>query len=249
VREDRPPDAQARREWRERRQQERERERARAALLADARKKRSRIIARHPWRVEEVVEDSAQAISDPRVRSGPQNFLASLFQPEDLLWTGETHHSGQEGKYAHHWRTCAEWQQVEQAGPMVTPATWQPGTTSRAAVRVLTAPYTVLDFDGFDGISPQTQEQLYQHLLDSLGIIRWLREGMRWQLAALLWTGSKSLHAWFHTPQPQVVASLKSVATTLGMDAGLIGRPEHPCRLPGMKHHKTGRHSQVWWLG
>jgi len=245
VREDRPPDPQACREWRE----ERQREKARVALTQYAREKRRRIIARHPWHAEAVGQDSPQRVVEGPPRWDARHFLASLFQPGDLLWTGETHHSGQEGRHAQHWQTCADWMQMKIMGPMITPATWRPGTTSRAAGNVLTAPYTVLDFDGFDGIAPRTPEQLYQHVLDSLAMVRWLREGLHWKLAAILWTGSKSLHAWFHTPAPEVLTSLKTVAATLGMDACLIGRPEHPCRLPGMKHQKTGRYSQVWWLG
>jgi hypothetical protein len=131
---------------------------------------------------------------------------------------------------------------------MITPAVWKPGVISRAADNVLAAPFTVLDFDGFDGIKPTNPSELRRHILDSLGVIRWLREGMHWQLAAILWTGGKSLHAWFHTPPPDILKSLSTVAVAFGMDGGLIGRPEHPCRLPGQIHASTGKLSEVLWL-
>jgi len=83
----------------------------------------------------------------------------------------------------------------------------------------------------------------------SLALIRWLREDLHWKLAAILWTGGKSLHAWFRTPPPEVLATLRESAAELGIDAGLIGRPEHPCRLPGWRHEGTGKCSRVWWLG
>jgi len=54
--------------------------------------------------------------------------------------------------------------------------------------------------------------------------------------------------AWFRTPPPEVLGSLLPVAKSLGMDAGLIGRPEHPCRLPGQRHSGTGKMSRVLWL-
>ena len=131
---------------------------------------------------------------------------------------------------------------------MVSPALWQPGTVSRAAAHVREAPYTVLDFDGFGGVKPVTVDERREHLRDSLSLIRWLRDAMHWPLAAILHTGGKSLHAWFHTPEPAVLETLQTTATEFGIDPGLIGRPEHPCRLPGQRHAGTGRSSALWWL-
>ena len=82
----------------------------------------------------------------------------------------------------------------------------------------------------------------------SLAMIRWVCEGLEWELAAILHTGGKSLHAWFRTPPVDIMESLKAAAAELGIDAGLIGRPEHPCRLPGQKHAGTGGWSGVLWL-
>jgi hypothetical protein len=217
-------------------------------LTHSTRQRRDEIIQRYPWTEADVWDDSPQRIDCDLVESDPAHFLASLYQPQDILWTGEVHHSG-DARHASRWRTCQDWRAAsDPIGPMTTPAVWQPGIHSRAAANVLTAPYTVLDFDGFDGIKPVTAEELDRHLLDSLGLIHWLREGMGWELAAILWTGGKSLHAWFHTPPPEVLASLLPVARSLGMDAGLIGRPEHPCRLPGQRHSGTGKVSRVLWL-
>lgn len=53
---------------------------------------------------------------------------------------------------------------------------------------------------------------------------------------------------WFHTPPPGVFGTLLPVAKSLGMDAGLIGRPEHPCRLPGQIHDGSGKRSRILWL-
>jgi hypothetical protein len=64
----------------------------------------------------------------------------------------------------------------------------------------------------------------------------------------IVWTGSKSIHAWFHSPPTGVLQSLKNNACALGIDPGLIGRPEHPCRLLGQRHSKTGGMSRVLWL-
>jgi len=107
----------------------------------------------------------------------------------------------------------------------------------------------VLDFDEMaGGRKPETPAELRQHVRESLAIIRWLRGTLDWQLAAIIHTGGKSLHAWFHTPRPEVLQTLRSTANAFGIDAGLVGHPEHPCRLPGQTHSKTGKSSHVLWL-
>jgi hypothetical protein len=131
---------------------------------------------------------------------------------------------------------------------MTTPATWKTGTISRCAEQVSSAPYTVLDFDEIDGRKPSGARECEELTVQSLAIVRWLREEQDWQLAAILHTGGKSLHAWFRTPGPIVLQSLRDVAPSFGIDSGLIGRPEHPCRLPGQKHERTGKFSRVLWL-
>jgi hypothetical protein len=209
---------------------------------------RASIISAYAWSESEVKADS------PEQRIGslhdPRKFIAALFPPDAVIWTGETSHSGQNGKHASHWRTVADWQEAAKhsVGPMISPATWNLGETSRAAANVLTSPYTVLDFDGFDGKQPKTPEELREHISASLAIVRWMREKLEWRLAAILFTGSKSIHAWFHMPPQAALESLKQTASALGVDKGLIGCAEHPCRLPKWKHPKTGIPARVLWL-
>jgi hypothetical protein len=245
---DRPIDESERRQRRERFAREKARERQRMRLRGTAQERLRELLGSYPWEPVEAWEDSPQRPDGPRVLSDPRHFLATLYPPEALLWTGEVYHSGP--AHGAHWRTCAEWQEAadDEIGPMASPALWRPGTVSRTMDGVASAPYTVLDFDGFGGVKPVTPAEKDAHLRDSLAMIRWLREGLHWQLRAILHTGGKSLHAWFHTPEPAVLESLRSTATALGIDAGLIGRPEHPCRLPGRRHAKTGGWSQVLWL-
>lgn len=248
IRNDFQPDPGQRRQWRERNAVEQCRKLEARRLADSARAHRRDIIHRYAWQPADVWNDSPQRIDDDLVARNPAHFLATLFRPSDVLWTGQVHDSGS-ARHAEHWKTCQGWQTAGVLiGPMTTPATWKPGTLSRAAGNVVTARYTVLDFDGLDGIKPVTEADLSRHILDSFALIRWLREGMDWHLAAILWTGGKSLHAWFRTPSPQVIESLHPVAKSLGMDAGLIGRPEHPCRLPGQRHAGTGKFSRVLWL-
>jgi hypothetical protein len=218
----------------------------RQRLLSTIQEKRAKIIARHPWASEIVWEDSPQRIDCDLVEFDPRYFLATLFPQDAIVWAGEVFHSGT--RHAKHWHSVAAWQEQPDLGPMTTPAVWNPETTCRTADNVLAAPYVVLDFDGFDGRKPEKPSEIEKHRLDSLALVRWIHEGLQWRLAAIVWTGSKSIHAWFHTPPSAVLQSLRNTAAALGIDAGLIGRPEHPCRLPGQRHAKTGGMSRVLWL-
>jgi predicted metal-dependent enzyme (double-stranded beta helix superfamily) len=245
---ERERDPEQERKWREKRVIERRSAQAGQRLIDTIQAKRDAIISRHVWMPEEVWEDSPQEIDSALVEFDPRHFLASLFAQNAIVWAGEVFHSG--NRHTDHWRTVAAWQDTtpEEIGSMTTPAVWKPDTVNRCAYNVRSSPFTVLDFDGFDGRKPETPLELERHRRDSLALIRWIREGLNWRLAAIVWTGSKSMHAWFHTPQPNVLQSLRNNASALGIDPGLIGRPEHPCRLPGQRHEKTGGMSRVLWL-
>ena len=248
VRGEKTLDPVEKRQWRECRAREHQRERDVAALQETAKAHRQKIISRWEWNRADVWENSPQKIDCQLVESDPRWFISSLFPQDSLVWAGEVHESGRDGIHSSRWKSVAEWQNAQRVGPMTTPAIWKPGTHSRAAENVVASPYVVLDFDGLDGRKPQTPEEIEAHLRTSLAMIRWIREGLHWELAAILFTGSVSLHAWFHAPPQDVLESLRNTAATLGMDAGLIGHPEHPCRLPGQRHSKTGGMSRVLWL-
>lgn len=235
------------REWRRGRVKMAQEEHKIRKVSAALRAKRASILSQHPWTPAEARAESPEKrlgwLHDPRL------FIAALFDPSDIVWAGGFYDSGK-AEHSHHWRTAEQWKSAPMidCGPMVTPATWPAGTISRAAENVLSAPFTVLDFDGFDGKQPGTPEELREHITASLAIVRWLREALEWRLAAVLFTGSKSIHAWFHTPSPEALQSLRHTAEALGVDAGLIDKPEHPCRLPEWIHVKTGNPARVLWL-
>jgi hypothetical protein len=249
IKSERVHDPERNRQWKVSKDAEMRDKQSRDAIAKKAKECRDALVARHAWTLADVWDSSPQSIECSLVESDPRHFLASLFPEEALLWTGELFQSGT--AHASSWKLCRQWIDTsasEMIGPMVTPATWKTGTVSRAAANVTTAPFTVLDFDGFDGVSPKNPVEIEAHVAASLAIICWMWEQMHWKLAAIVHTGNKSLHAWFHTPPADVLDSLKPVASSLGMDAGLIGRPEHPCRLPGHLHVKSGNLSRVLWL-
>ena len=220
----------------------------RRLLRQAALKHRQEILSSFEWDITDVQKDSPQPVDIDTIKSCPRHFLDSLFQRTDRIWTGEVHESGCIG-YTDRWRSCEEWL-ISRAriGPMVTPAVWQHGCHSRSSANVLRPAFTVLDFDGFDGIQPDSPEQLKIHIRHSLAIVRWLREKQKWPLAALIYTGSKSIHAWFDALPQECLESARITSEQLGVDSGLIGRPEHPCRLPGQIHIKTNKPSRTLWL-
>lgn len=249
IRGERRPDPERDRRWRLDRDMEQRRISERAELADAAREQRAGIIRRWAWHPADVWEDSPQRIDCQLVESDPRHFLASLFPLDAVIWTGQVHESGT--RHANRWRTTAEWLDADPlgVGPMTCPATWPAGTTSRTAANVGgMAPFAVLDFDGVGGRKPETPAEIEENLAAARAITRWLRDGLGWQLAAIVATGGKSLHCWFNHPGSAALQSLRTAATALGIDAGLIGRPEHPCRLPGQTHAETRGVSRTLWL-
>ena len=208
--------------------------------------RRRELLEKYAWDFAEVWEESPLRLEGAEA-DDPRLFLECLFPSEATVWTGHEWESGQAGRHSHHWRTVAEWTTAhwEELGPMVSPAIWPEGTTSRTARNVIAVPYVVLDFDGPPGRPPRTDADMKRHVVECLALINWLKNGMGWRLSALLHTGSKSLHAWFQHPGGEILATLKDVASELGIDLSLIGHPEHPARLPGQVHRKTGQMSSI----
>lgn len=236
--------------WRRRRAQEQIEKSRKCELIRAAKSSRGNLIEKYEWTIGSVIQESPQSPCVPNVETCPRRFLGSLFRPRDLLWTGEVNETGQP-HHTTHWRTCKEWLNAPQGtriGPYVAPSTWRPGSFSRSNTNVLTDPYTVLDFDGLDGIQPQTPEQKMELVNAGLALTRWLRDVLHWQLAAILLTGSKGAHVWFRTPPSPILDSLNTVHREFGLDSKLIGHPAQPCRLPGHAHPKTGNLSRVIWL-
>jgi hypothetical protein len=139
---------------------------------------------------------------------------------------------------------------VNESEAQITTGTLQGSTFNRKRECIAEAPFIVLDFDKIPttGKKPETPEERKRLVCESLAITRWLREECGWSLGAILWTGSKSFHVWFEMSPEDHLAALKGSVFTLGIDPSLIGKPEHPSRLPGMIHGKRGKRSQTLWL-
>lgn len=236
------------REWRQNRRRERLEAEKREELANEAAKRREAIVERSVWDPADVWESSPQRIDQPLVESDARHFLQSLFPLGATVWTGEVYQSGR--NHSDRWKTVEEWMNEPRSsvGPMAAPSIWKPGSMNRVGANVHATPYVVLDFDQLDGRKPETKTEIEACHASARAITRWLVEGLCWRLAAMIETGGKSIHSWFHHPGKDAIESLRDTSNALGIDKGLIGHPEHPCRLPGMKHQKTGRRSRVIWI-
>ena len=203
------------------------------------------LIKKWRWDLADLRADSPL---DPDEGDCPRAFLRTRFRPDKIVWTGQVHDSGE--RHADRWKTVWKWlhEPASNIGPMVTPSTWKRGTVSRKRDNVATEPYIILDFDGPKVWTPRDQADLDRHIAASLAIVRWLKEDRLWNLAAIIHTGNKSIHAWFDHPGDKIVDSIKPSLKTLGIDPSLIGHPEHPARLPGQVHAKSGNTSHLLWL-
>lgn len=235
---------------RQRIEAQRQQEQNQAALDDCIRENRTAIIERYQWSINEVLADSPQQLSRYGITRSPQQFLSALFEGDDLIWTGDVHHSGHP-RHSTRWRKCADWaseRNTNDVGPYTTAASWKRGIYSRSDSNVFEIRYAVMDFDGLDGINPTTTREKDKLIADALAIVRMFRESLGWQLAAILHTGNKGIHAWFQLPSFEALESARKAAKPLGIDPKVLGSGQQPCRLPGHQHSKSGKFSELLWL-
>lgn len=175
------------------------------------------------WIPERLVHDPEQG----------WRYLFTLFQPDDVLWIGDTYDTG---KPAHrrHFATPSQWAEVlinrGVQWPLTCPSAFKPGTFSRCNEAVQSRRYLVVESDVL------TKPEI-------LAVFRWCRQFMR--LRAIVDTAGRSLHGWFDYPAPDVIAELKLILPNLGCDPALF-KPAQPCRLPGAP--RNGRIQSLVWL-
>jgi hypothetical protein len=158
--------------------------------------------------------------------------LLRIFHPDSVVWIGDKTDSGSP-HHARHFRTVAEWLQSSTCpGPRITPATFKAGSYSRSGDNVEAHRLFIVEHDKL-GIREQG------------ALIKYTRQWCR--LRAVVFTGNKSLHAWFDMPDPEVMERLLVLLDAWGLDpAGF--KPTQPFRLPGKIHEQSGRYSDLLFL-
>ncbi len=137
-----------------------------------------------PVMIEDWINASPYTIPDP-VEDHWRLMLAGLFRPDDIVWAGELHESG-DPCFQHCFRSVKEWlKRRSSPGPQVCAATFQEGTYSREKKAVRRKDFHVIESD----LVTKT----------AFGnVIRWLQK--HYVLRCLVDTGGKSIHAWFELP-------------------------------------------------
>jgi hypothetical protein len=215
----------------------RRRETTRAALTA--------ILRDFEWDEYDLWESSPTRI-EGGVDQCPRFFINAMFQPSDIVWAGESRHSG--NKHAERWKSAADWQTCAIApGPMIHPGTWKPGSVNRVAENVLTQPWLIADFDEcpLTGRKPESPAEIEDLRKIALSVTNWLVKRAGWTLGAIISTGGKGIHVWLKRP-PHLDA-IQTELAALGLDPALF-RKSQTGRLPGQRHGDTGRISRVLWL-
>jgi hypothetical protein len=176
------------------------------------------ILKRYAWSYEEILADSPVVLAQADVQNSWRN-IVRLYNPEDILWIGDTYSSGKPEHHVH-FKRAEEWlNEKKVAGQFTCPATFKNDSYSRSNDNVLARRFLVVESDVL------TKDQVG-------ALFRWLKDEVGLKLRAIVDTAGKSLHGWFEYPKKAVLEELQIILPQLGCDPGLF-RASQPCRIPG----------------
>jgi len=159
-------------------------------------------------------------------------FMRTLWQPQDVVWCGETRDSGAP-KHAANFRTAAAWAELEKApGPLTCPFVFKSGAHSRSKETALARRHWVMESDNL------SQGQ-------AASVFWWVKERLQLPLRAVVHSGNKSIHAWFAVPGLEQTEELNEVMAVAGMDLKVLKTISIPVRLPGWQRQDKGKMMQA----
>jgi hypothetical protein len=179
------------------------------------------ILERYRWPVEQMISDSpAQLEAEDGLRQFGR--WLGLFEETDVVWIGDVYDSGKEVN-RRNFRSVTMWRRSgEIPGNFTCGSTFKPGTFTRNNECVVERKYLVVESDEL------RKEEVG-------GVFRFMREELRYPLAAVVDTGGKSLHAWFRAPASvEREQALKICLTGLKCDPRMFGGSQ-PARVPGAR--------------
>lgn len=175
-------------------------------------------------------QHSPTALSD---RTGDDRFsFLRLWHPRDLIWTGEPDESGIRNFAA----VDTLLKQKRLRSHHVSTAAFKPRTDRRTNANVLTRRFLVIESDVLS--LPQQTALLW---------------GLRaeWPLAAVVYSGGKSLHGWFRWQEAwntkEALMELKARLKTYHCDTACL-TPSQPYRLPGVMRPETLKFQSLIYL-
>jgi hypothetical protein len=163
-----------------------------------------------------------------------------LFPADAVLWIAKDIYQTGKPEHAKLFRTRADWEAETFAAPgtRISPSSFKPGSSSRCAESVEEHLFNVIETDEIG------EGKMYASKDEFCSLIRWLQEACGWQLAAIVDSGRRSLHAWFRHPGETDMATMAEHATALGLDSK-FSEPSQPWRLPGVKREGSETRQQL----
>jgi hypothetical protein len=164
---------------------------------------------------------------DLPLREQRRLFLRTLFEPEDLLWIGEKHEKA--------FLLQREWLAGRIPGGFICPNAFMPESSARTNANVATRKYMVVESDILT-------------MPESLAVFAVLETEHHLNPRALVFSGKKSLHAWFDWPFGADPEDWKAVLQGYGCDPATVTASQ-PVRLPGIVRPDTGKPQNLLLLG
>ncbi len=166
-----------------------------------------------------------------------------LFPADAVTWIAPDVYQTGRPEHAKFFRARAEWERETLAAPgtRIAPCSFKSGAYGRSRENVAEHLFVVVESDEIG------EGKLYADKDEFCSLIRWLREGCGWHLAAVVDSGNRSLHAWFQHPGLIDIEHLGKHAAALGLD-NKFSEPSQPWRLPGMKRDGSDTRQQLVFL-
>jgi hypothetical protein len=173
-----------------------------------------------------------------RIDLKPAEFLSRLplFISSDVLWCGMPFDSGR-AFCAKHFRTLEKWKKVgiPKAWSYTTGCAFVPGTFSRCDAQVVIKRYLILESDVL------SHEEMR-------AVIEWVSYVFELPLRAIVFSGHRSLHAWYDYPGDIWVAENGADLIAAGFCQSTVNKLSQPIRLGGAINQKTRKLQEVLFL-
>lgn len=171
-----------------------------------------------------------------------------LFKPDDLLWMGDIHESGQPIHRAN-FLPAKRWLHVPQLPPRLSAGTYCEGSISRSQANLTTQPYLIIESDDLIGHKPTTDDEREENRILNAALMGFLAGRFHLELRALIDTGGKSLHGWYSHPGDKTTQALANLLDGLAIDSAVFHRAScSPLRAPGCLHEATGNRANLYYL-
>lgn len=188
-----------------------------------------RILTSYSWTFDEVRELGWCSLAPEEQR---RRFLGTMFQGDEVIWTGDKFHSGKP-QHAGHFRPALDWIASRSAFPFVSHCTFQCGAFSRCNESVAARRYLVVESDH---LSHDQMLSLFCGLHHDKGMV----------LRAAVFSGKRSIHGWFDWPSNDP-RELAAFIEGLKCDPATL-RASQPVRLAGARRKETNRIQELLFL-